>query len=251
MISTDPNLRSKTAFQKLEKKLLEIILRPWVRWYTSSDRAYRYKDISIHIKSGVFHPGLFFSTKILLRHLATLELKGKKILELGAGTGLMSIYAASCGAQVTASDINPLSVQNILENISKNQELLLTNSGEVKVIQSDLFKNIKQERYDLILLNPPFYRGEIRSESDYAWYCGPDLDFFKGLFSSLKHYAHPASTIMMILSQDTEIKQIIEVATQHDVSLECIHREKNLLEVNYIYRIVPGYSIQEIKQEGR
>ena len=40
-----------------------------------------------------------------------LPLHGKIFLELGAGNGLISIYAAKKGAKVTATDINPVAVE--------------------------------------------------------------------------------------------------------------------------------------------
>ncbi|MEZ4765877.1 MAG: hypothetical protein R3C26_22645 [Calditrichia bacterium] len=36
--------------------------------YTASERGYRYGDIRIRVKPGVFHPGFFFSTKVLLKY---------------------------------------------------------------------------------------------------------------------------------------------------------------------------------------
>ena len=53
------------------KSLVFRILYPASEKYLSKERSYRYKDISILVFPGVFHPGFFFSTKILLKYLAT------------------------------------------------------------------------------------------------------------------------------------------------------------------------------------
>jgi len=76
---------------------------------------------------GVFHPGLFFSTKLLIEYISEYDLNDKNILELGAGSGLISVYCAKLKANVTASDINPIAV----ENINQNAKL---NSVNIKVV---------------------------------------------------------------------------------------------------------------------
>uniref|UniRef100_A0A0G4HQF1 Uncharacterized protein n=1 Tax=Chromera velia CCMP2878 TaxID=1169474 RepID=A0A0G4HQF1_9ALVE len=51
-------------------------------------------------------PAAFFTAKYLemKSDAATLEMRGKKVLELGAGCGLVSLVAANLGAKVTATD---------------------------------------------------------------------------------------------------------------------------------------------------
>jgi len=43
------------------------------------------------------------------------DLKGKKVLDIGAGLGESSVYFALKGAQVTTSDISPLMVEKVLQ----------------------------------------------------------------------------------------------------------------------------------------
>ncbi|XP_028854992.1 EEF1A lysine methyltransferase 3-like [Denticeps clupeoides] len=47
------------------------------------------------------------------------DLKGKKIIELGAGTGIVGILAARLGADVTITDL-PLAVPQLQSNVSSN-----------------------------------------------------------------------------------------------------------------------------------
>ena len=227
----------KTLFQKFEKKILETFMRPYILWYTSKKRSFRWNEIYIEVNAGVFHPGLFFSTKILLSYLEKKELKGLNILELGAGSGIISLYVASKGAQVLASDINPEAIENIRQNVLLNYELVKQNSGTIQVAESDLFKNIEKLKYDFILLNPPFYRGVVNKLSDYAWYCGPNLNFFSDLFAGLDEYSNAKTEVLMILSQDAELIEIRKLAEEKQYDLICVHKQKNMLETNYIFRI--------------
>lgn len=80
-----------------------------------------------------------------------MPLKGKKFLELGCGSGLISIAAAKKGARVTASDINPVAVEFLVKNSEENKV-------EIEVIESDLFNDIPKQPFDIIAINPPYYK---------------------------------------------------------------------------------------------
>src|SRR5689334_11980445 len=84
--------------------------KPLLVKYLSTTRQYQYNGIKLMIPPEVFHPGFFFSTKLLLKCFDQYILKEKTFLELGAGSGLIAIAAGKKGADVTATDINPIAV---------------------------------------------------------------------------------------------------------------------------------------------
>jgi release factor glutamine methyltransferase len=233
------SLHRPTTFRKFEKTILEKVMRPCVQWYISKPRKYRYQNINVNVDVGVFHPGIFFSTKALLSSLDTPLLKNKSVMELGAGTGLLSIYSASHGAHVLATDINPQAIKNIKENIELNQQVIDKNSGSVRVVLSDLFKELVPQKFDYILINPPYYKGEARNPADRAWYCGPKLEFFSDLFSGIRDFTHEQSEVLMIISEDVELEEIETLATQNNYELILHQRKKNILESNFIYKLYP------------
>lgn len=116
----------------LIKRLIHFTYRPAIIWYLQKDRSYDFQGLNLWIKHGVFHPGFFFSTKLLIKVLENVDLKGKSLLELGCGSGLISAYSARAGADVTASDINAKAVINTIENLELNHLRAL-------VVESDLF----------------------------------------------------------------------------------------------------------------
>ena len=59
------------------------------------------------------------------------ETRGKRVLDFGAGSGLVGIAAALTGAFVTASDIDPLSVASIALNAAANGVCLNIISEDV------------------------------------------------------------------------------------------------------------------------
>src|SRR5215470_868186 len=106
--------------KKLIRKISSGVARPLTLRYLSKERSYFSNGITLKILPGVFHPGLFFSTKYLLSYLENFDLKNKSLLELGAGSGLISFIAEKREAIVTASDLN----ERALEGLRINREAL-------------------------------------------------------------------------------------------------------------------------------
>src|SRR6476659_2386261 len=166
--------------------------QPLLRKYLSKTRRYRYKNIRLQIPSSVFHPGFFFSTHILLDQIKQGPLQNKKLLEPGAGSGLISIYVAQKGAIVTATDINPVAVECLKENTRQN-------NVEIDIIRSDLFDEVPPQLFDVIVINPPYYKKDPESYADYAWSCGSNGEYFEKLFTQLGNYIHTETRILMVL----------------------------------------------------
>ena len=212
------------------KPLLQKIIIPVYQYYASRDRRYRYGSISVTINPGVFHPGFFFSTKLLLKHLSEMPLANCSFLELGAGSGLISVFAAGKGAKVTASDISKTAVENVRENAQRNRV-------SVAAIVSDLFENIPLQKFDIIVINPPYYPQKPRKESQYAWFCGENFEYFQRLFPQMRQYANRHSEIIMVLSEDCDINRIRQIASENNFSMELVLEKKGWWETNYIFRI--------------
>ena len=68
-----------------------------------------------------FGTGHHETTHMMVQHLLALDLKNKKVLDMGCGTGILAIFAEMKGAQPTdAIDIDSLCCQNSLENVQRN-----------------------------------------------------------------------------------------------------------------------------------
>jgi release factor glutamine methyltransferase len=84
---------------------------------------------------------------LLLKNLV--DVKGKEVLEIGVGTGLISIACAKKGAKkVVGVDINPQAIKLSKENAK-------LNNVDVLFLESDLFENVNG-KFDVILFNPPY-----------------------------------------------------------------------------------------------
>ncbi len=218
------------ALKKLTQWIVLRTLKPIVFRYLSVERDYHYRDIHIKVKPGVFHPGFFFSTRLLLQYLDRIELNQKRFLELGAGSGIISIYAARKGAIVTASDISQTAVKNIAQNVK-------VNNAAISIYQSDLFKNLPPQSFDVIVINPPYYPQQPSQESQYAWFCGEQFEYFQRLFPEMKPYLHEHTRIIMVLSEVCEIGKIRQFATDNGYAMRLALKKRIWWEMNFIYEI--------------
>lgn len=91
-----------------------------------------------------------------IAHLNTLNKKNKRILEIGVGSGIISIMLALMveNVEIVGVDINPMALQLAKENAIKHNVL-----DKINLIQSDLFENIPGD-FDMVISNPPYIANE-------------------------------------------------------------------------------------------
>lgn len=103
-------------------------------------------DIVIEPKMS-FGTGHHETTYLMIRHLMDSDLTGKKVLDMGCGTGILAIFAEMKGAAaVDAIDIDPWCYENSLENVERNQcQKINVFEGEASML--------KPGAYDVVIAN--------------------------------------------------------------------------------------------------
>ncbi|MBS1634757.1 MAG: methyltransferase [Bacteroidetes bacterium] len=227
--------------EPLLKKMADRLVKPLLTRYLQKERRYRYKGFDLVVLPGVFHPAFFFSTKYLFDFIDRQNLEGHSCLEVGSGSGLISLLMATKAASVTAIDISSTAVENIEINFKRNEQKI---SSGYRVLKSDLFEKLSEYTFDTIVINPPYFFNAVNSESQYAWNCGPEGEYFVRLFKQLGSHVKPGGRLYMILADNCDIRRISDLAGCEGWTLRELERRKIWWETNFIYAIEPGTSVK-------
>jgi ribosomal protein L11 methyltransferase len=94
-----------------------------------------------------FGTGHHETTFLMINELYNLDLNDKSILDMGSGTGVLSIVASKNGAkQVVGIDIDEWAFQNSIDNAKLN------NTENISFLHGDI-KLIENQDFDIILAN--------------------------------------------------------------------------------------------------
>ncbi|MBO0590279.1 50S ribosomal protein L11 methyltransferase [Cellulophaga sp. E16_2] len=103
-------------------------------------------DIVIEPKMS-FGTGHHETTHMMLQHILDTDFKGKSVLDMGSGTGVLAILAAKKGAStIDAIDIDNWCYLNALENVERN------DCSHINVYEGDV-NLLKNKSYDIIIAN--------------------------------------------------------------------------------------------------
>ncbi len=229
--------RKRRFLIMLQKKLYTVFYKPFLKRYLRKERAYSKDGISVIVKPQVFHPKYFFSSEYLFDFVKKIHLEGKIFSELGCGTGIISLLAWKKGAKVISVDINSLAIENAKINLSRNINIGKPNELP-KFILSDIYIEVKDVVFDIIVINPPYFFSDIKDDSQLAWNAGANGEYFLKLFSQLKEKIHKDSKVYMILADNCEIERIKKMASDKGFSMSCIEKKKVKWETNFIFQVI-------------
>ncbi|MGQ9700870.1 MAG: peptide chain release factor N(5)-glutamine methyltransferase [bacterium] len=136
-----------SAFLRL--KLMQLKKGVPIEYLTKEVQFFKYH---LQIYPGVFIPRL--ETEYFIELITELiDFSPARICEIGTGSGAIAIVLADSfpAAEIIATDICPLAIQNAKENIS-----MLNLKEKIKLLRADLFQSFSYGVFDLIVCNPPY-----------------------------------------------------------------------------------------------
>jgi len=119
------------------------------------------------------------------------------VLEIGCGSGIVSLHLAKRGNIVTAIDINPKAVEATKFN-SKSNNL------DIEILEGNMFSPVKDRKFGTIVCNPPYLPPTDEyddPELELAVEGGPTgTEFTTKLLSEAQNYLESGGSIYMIIS---------------------------------------------------
>ncbi|KAL7852739.1 hypothetical protein SRHO_G00185240 [Serrasalmus rhombeus] len=128
-------------------------------------------------------PAALALCKFLETNPKQINLKSKAVLELGAGTGLVSIVASLLGAWVTATD-KPAVLDNLSSNLSSNTRGLSKHAPQVEALSwnNNLSRSFPRAtyHYDVVLAADVVHQHNLLDD----------------LLATMRHFCQPGTTLI-------------------------------------------------------
>jgi release factor glutamine methyltransferase len=187
--------------------------------------------LKIEIPSTIYDPA---EDSFLLAESSQIN-PNEKVLEIGSGSGYVSIYLAKNNptAEFFTLDINFIAAKATKIN-SKN------NLAKIHVITSDLFKSlIPKPFFDVVLFNSPYLPVTDRSQESIAWTGGQDgLEIIKRFFKQLGFILKKTGRTYLVVSSYTNNEKLFDVLKQNHFSYNLIDQVKEGRERILLYSII-------------
>ncbi len=190
----------------------------------------RFAGFPLVVLPEVFNPNLFLTTPFFAEALSPeLVPPTADVLDVGTGSGALAIRAAGLARSVSAVDINPHAVRCARLNV-----LLNGCEDRVTIVEGDMFAPFSGRRFDVVLCNPPFYRGTPRDAWDAAWRAP---DFFERFADALADHLTPCGHALVLLSSRAEADGFLARCTRGGLESSVVLRRDTALESFTLHRI--------------
>lgn len=209
---------SKEQINKLNEYLKEINIyfKPLEK---ITKRAYFF-GLELYVDENVLSPRS--DTEILvekvLDHIRKNNIRNVRILDIGTGSACISLaITMNCEVdKIIAIDISEMAISVAKKNIEK-----YLMQDKITVVNSNLFSSLNDEKFDIIVTNPPYISREEFIELDFkvkgydpniALYGGEDgLDFYQRIFDNAHRFLNKDGIIFCEIGskQADRVKRIM------------------------------------------
>ena len=230
--------RAATARPAPFSALLRRVWRVVLRWRFRLFQRHRYNRLAVEEVAGrtmvilpeVFNPALFRTGDFMARRLdARLIPPRAHVLDMGTGSGIGAVVAAQWASHVEAVDINPHAVRCARINILLNQV-----DDHVTVHHGDLFAPVQGRRFEVVLFNPPYFRGAPQNDLDAAWRSDDVVERFA---AALPDHLMPDGHALVVLSSDGDPAAFLEAFRRAGFAIDVAATRNLINETLTLYRV--------------
>jgi len=246
-----PNPQTEHSKRPAWKRAVGLVLKRGIGWRFRNfdpnhqpERWVRIEGLKLRVLPGVFNPRLHFTSAFLVEYLrrpGTVR-RESSILDLGTGTGIAAIAAAQAGAgRVVAIDINPDAVRCAAYNVRRHRL-----HEVVEVRQGDLFEPVRGEHFDLIISNPPYFKGVPHTLAEHAYMGGAQYEWLERFAAQALTYLSPAGRAIIVLGDAADVPAILNRVAAVGWHIEEVARRDILVEVLHIFCLTQAGSERKI-----
>ncbi|MDR3327702.1 MAG: 50S ribosomal protein L11 methyltransferase [Prevotellaceae bacterium] len=145
-------------WEKISFKPIEIDKKVYIR--SSAQKALQKIDYEIIINpKQSFGTGGHETTELIITQMLKMDFRDKKVLDMGCGTGILSIITSKLGAtNITAVDIDTWAFENTKDNFELNNVNARVFLGDIQAIGNEKFDIIIANiNRNILLTQIPFY----------------------------------------------------------------------------------------------
>jgi release factor glutamine methyltransferase len=199
-----------------------------------STRKTRAAGFRLTVRPTVFHPRYFITSEFFASFIAELDLSGKRVADVGTGSGILALAAARAGAEkVTAIDINPAAAMTAAENARINGL-----EGRIDAVCSNLLSAVAPSAlFDVIISSPPSFPGEPRDVADRAWHAGPDYRDVALLFEQARERLSAGGRLYILLSSHSDLDLFSALIARARFKAHLVAERSVLIESLIIYQL--------------
>jgi release factor glutamine methyltransferase len=186
------------------------------------------------VRPTVFHPRYFISSESFAAFIDRLDLRGKRVADVGTGTGILALAAARAGAQTAvATDINPTAALSAVENARANG----LGDRVIGVCTNLLSAFAPGPLFDVILSSPPKHAAEPRDMSDRGWHAGPQFRDVSALFEQARERLAPGGRCYVMLSSDSDLDLFGMLMERAGFQSRLVHKHSILIESFVLFEL--------------
>jgi release factor glutamine methyltransferase len=226
---------SPNVFKRLLRSTVHYLSHKFILSRAAA-RTVRAAGFHLSVPPTVFHPKLFLTSEFLARFIGTLDLKGKRVADVGTGSGILALAAARAGSEdVTAIDINPNAVRAAFVNSRANGF-----GSQITAVCGNLLSSLTpHSQFDVIVSNPPLFPGEPWDMADRAWLAGPAYRDIASLFEQAYQRLSPTGVMYVILSSDSDLSLLGDLIQKAGFQARLVRARSILIESMIIYELLP------------
>jgi release factor glutamine methyltransferase len=176
---------------------------------------YQVGDLSIQVAPGLYHPHASSSSLFTLRTLLREKQALGKLLELGCGTGVLSLSLLNHGLveQSVMVDISETAVET--SHLNAEQAGL---AARTRIVQGDMFAPVAGETFDTVLFNMPLMH-RTHSASTHRALDDTGGRLAQRFFNEVGQYLKPGGSAYFAYSNISGPALLAEFRQRHPVAL--------------------------------